>query len=125
MHIDERREEQVAGTVRDQFRDKRTRPATRIVSNTATVDVDVHNGVGTIQNLTMTEPRSTPTGSALIAAVRAAVDFLWELGAESIETTVDTSDDELFDAFRSAAFQHDRTDLLFSRSSNCIESQPK
>jgi hypothetical protein len=125
VHIDERREEQVAATVWDQLRDKRTRPATRIVSNTATVDVDVHSGVGTIQKLTMTEPRSTPTGSALIAAVRAAVDFLWELGAESIETTVDTSDNELFGAFRSAAFQHDRTDLLFSRSSNCIESQPK
>lgn len=125
--IDERREEQVAGTIWDQLRDKRTRPATRIVSNTSTVDVDVHNGVGTIQNLTVTvtEPRSTPTGSALIAAIRAAVDFLWESGAESIETTVDTSDDELFVAFRSAAFQHDRTDLLFSRSSNCIESQPK
>ena len=125
VHIDKCREEQRTDTAWDQLRDKRTSPATRIVSNTATVDVDVHNGVGTIRSLTITEPRSAPTGSPLIAAVRSAVDFLWEFGAESIETTVDALDDELFGAFRSAAFQHDRTDILFSRSSNCIESQPK
>ncbi|MDV7352156.1 hypothetical protein R4282_03870 [Rhodococcus oxybenzonivorans] len=46
--------------------------------------------------------------------VRTAIEHLWACGAISIETSVDATDATTLDVLRSAAFQHDRSDALFT-----------
>ncbi|MBC2640397.1 MULTISPECIES: hypothetical protein [unclassified Rhodococcus (in: high G+C Gram-positive bacteria)] len=50
----------------------------------------------------------------LVGVVRTAIEHLWASGADSIETSVDASDAAALDVLRSAAFQHDRSDALFT-----------
>ncbi|MFC9554968.1 hypothetical protein ACFTWF_29465 [Rhodococcus sp. NPDC056960] len=50
----------------------------------------------------------------LAGVVRTGIEHLWASGADSIETSVDASDAAALDVLRSAAFQHDRSDALFT-----------
>ncbi|UYP18676.1 hypothetical protein OED52_18880 [Rhodococcus sp. Z13] len=59
--------------------------------------------------------RTEPADPSML--VRAGVEWLWRQGATSIEASVDVSDIGALDVFRSAAFQHDRSDLLFAGAS--------
>lgn len=54
------------------------------------------------------------TRNRSVSVVRTAIEHLWACGAISIETNVDGTDATTLDVLRSAAFQHDRSDALFT-----------
>ncbi|ROO85893.1 hypothetical protein EDD29_3447 [Actinocorallia herbida] len=67
-----------------------------------------HGPLGTIRELTA----STRTHRDDL--LRLSLTWLWRQGAQAITTAVEVTDLDALDLFRSAAFQHDRTDTLFT-----------
>ncbi|WP_253194224.1 hypothetical protein [Gordonia sp. i37] len=77
----------------------------------AAARTDRHGDVGVIGSVTMIGP---PSAQRLSPVVAAAADALFASGVTSVETTLNPEEPDALAAFRSAAFHHDRTDILYS-----------
>ncbi|GAB2856638.1 hypothetical protein GCM10022221_65420 [Actinocorallia aurea] len=69
-----------------------------------------HGRLGTIHRLALPDPAGPEHGARLLASTLA---WLWRQGARAVEAEVDAAAPTDLELFRSAAFQHDRTDTWF------------
>ncbi|MFM9378317.1 hypothetical protein [Gordonia sp. VNK21] len=81
----------------------------------STVRIAVHGSTGILRDA---------AGPDRAGAVRLGVDTLLTRGARMVQTVADTADLELIDILRSAAFGHDRSDVLLSCPPLTPDPQP-